>query len=64
MNDIDWEKFANDNGLSIEDFKEEITTAFFAFCAIDIDSNDSDALTIGRQDSKGEIKAVITRVSQ
>lgn len=61
---INWEKIAQQNGLTPEEFTKEILTCAAVVGAMELDKNKSDALRFTCSDQEGEIVLTVHRVEK
>lgn len=59
---IDWLKIAEQNGMSFEEFTNEILLAAIAAGAVELENRDVEALRVTGGDGDGKIQMVISRV--
>ena len=67
MTDINWQQIAEQNGLSIDEFKKEIFTVAACMGVMDLDSRDADeneAMRFTCSDEVGKIEVYIKRVAK
>lgn len=62
MDMTDWRRFAENQGLTVEEFKKEIFTAACAVAAIDLDGQeDGTALRFTCNDGSGDLELYVRR---
>ena len=64
MNEINWQKVASDNGLSVDEFKKEIFTVACAIATESIDNNadGNDALKFTCSDQISKVEMIVRRI--
>jgi CO/xanthine dehydrogenase Mo-binding subunit len=61
---IDWQKVADDNGLSVEEFKKEVYTIAACIGIMDVDNKNGEAVAMRFTcfDDVGKIEMMIKRI--
>ena len=62
---IDWRRFAEAQGLTVEEFKKEIFTAACAIAAVDLDAQEEGtALRFICNDGRGDLELYVRRIKK
>ena len=62
MSEINWEKVARDNNLSVAEFEKQMYAAVCCMAAIGIDSYGGESMKFSCSDDVGKLELIVNRV--